>query len=134
MNGMGSLLRLSLAYAAWHYLRAWGDLWRVYGNVSWFLANLFSIQILSKTLFSPWRRLREGTSKGVAGIFGRIIMNTLTRLIGVAVRSGTILCGIFSLVLWTLLSALLLILWVILPFAVVAMILFGLVGIVQSLF
>lgn len=128
-----TLLQLPLAYLRWHYVHAWADLLRVYTNFSWFLANLFSISILSATLFSPWRRLSEHKTKGSAGLLGKLIINTLTRCFGFVVRIGTILCGLVSLCVWTVIFALIFILWIALPLLAPALFIVGFGGILQSI-
>lgn len=114
-KNMSALIQLLPAYLLWHYGAAWADLWRVYSNIGWFLLNLFSVRILAATLLSPWRRLSEKKSKDTAGLLGQIIINTLTRFFGLFVRFGTILIGLASLLIWTLLSFALFVLWIALP-------------------
>src|SRR3989344_1167713 len=126
---MTAHLQLPFAYLRWHYVSAWADLVRIYTNICWFLANLFSIGILSATLISPWRRLSEHKSKGSAGLLGKLIINTLTRVFGFVVRTGTILFGLVCLCIWTVLFALFFILWIALPVLAPALLVIGFGGI-----
>lgn len=121
-----SFLALFPAYLLWHLTTAWGDLWRLYTNTLWFLHNLFSIKLLLTTLFSPWRRLHEAKElHGAGGVLGRIIINTITRLFGLIVRTAVIVFGLLSLVIFSLLSACLFALWIVLPLVAVGCALYG---------
>jgi len=122
------LLQLPSAYLRWHYVYAWADLLRIYTSISWFLATLFSLRILVSTLFSPWRRLSEHTGRGSTGLLGKLIINTLTRCFGFVVRTGTVLFGLVSLCVWTVLFSLCFIAWVALPLLAPALLVIGFGG------
>lgn len=124
-----AILELPLAYLLWHYTVAWGDLLRFCSNIAWFLLNFFSVKILLRTLFSPWKRLQEGgRGRGEGGILGRLIINTITRLVGALVRSVTILVGLAALLVFLFVSAVLFLLWPVLPLAAALLAFKGIVG------
>ncbi|MDO8594136.1 MAG: hypothetical protein Q7R93_01300 [bacterium] len=122
-------LQLPLSYLLWHYTLAWGDLLRLYQNFSWFLWNFFSIRILSVTLFSPWRRIQEASSKSSGGFLGRFIISTLLRFIGLFVRLFSILSGLASLCVLSVGFLIFLVMWPLLPIVIVAFIAQGSIGI-----
>ena len=126
-------LELPLSYLLWHYALAWADLWRVYTNIAWFLWNLFSIRLLISTLISPWRRLSEQKSKGSAGLLGKLIINTLTRIFGVIVRAGTIVTGLIALIVWTALYTCFMLLWIVMPLVMLVLIVVGFSGLMSAL-
>lgn len=126
-----SPLSLPISYLLWHYTAAWGDVLRLYRNFSWFLWNMFSIELLSKTLLSPWHRLHEGSDKTTGGILGSIILNLILRCIGFFARAGTIIIGLVALFLFSLLSIIFLALWPFLPFLAFAFIAHGMIGLVN---
>lgn len=112
------LLRFPFSYLLWHYTLAWADLLRLYTNFVWFLWNFFSVRLLLSTFFAPWKRLRESRSvKEEGGFLGRLILNSVTRLVGIAARSVVVVMGLVSIALPTLFFAALLVLWLILPVA-----------------
>ena len=127
---MSSLLQLPFSYLLWHYVLAWSDLVRLYKNFTWFLWNFFSIPLLLRTLFSPWKRLHEGANKESAGFLGKLILNTILRFIGFGMRVCTILFGLCSLVLFSVLFAFFLVLWPLMPPIIIACLLFGFVEVV----
>ena len=124
-----SLFALPISYLLWHYVLAWGDLIRLYRNLSWFLWNFFSIRILLGTLFSPWHRMRERKSKDTAGFLGSLILNGILRFIGLGARTGTILCGLITLVVFSLCFVALLALWLVVPFLAFGFVARGIGGI-----
>jgi len=84
-------------YFLWHYTTALRDLIGLWGNFLWFVLNFFSVGLLARTLFSPWRRLKEykrsrGLDLGEA--LGNAAVNLIMRLVGVFVRAATIIAGL----------------------------------------
>ncbi len=128
-----SPLLLPFSFFLWHYTTAWGDLLRLYTNAVWFLWHFFSIRILSGTLFAPWHRLREASSKETAGFFGSLIINLILRLIGFVARTVTILSGLLTLFLFSFFSFVFFALWLILPVVALGLILNGAVGVLTLL-
>lgn len=114
------LPQLLVSYIGWHYTVAFVDMWRIYTNLSWFLFNFFSVRILLSTFFAPWKRLRE-SGKGDEGALGALIINPITRFVGVLVRSVTVGTGLFSLLILLLFFFAAVVCWLLMP-----LILFGL--------
>ncbi|MBU6390285.1 hypothetical protein KGQ31_01920 [Patescibacteria group bacterium] len=85
-------------YLLWHYTKALADLARIVSNYLWFIGNYFSINVLLRTLFSPWRRLAVTSGRGGEESFlGAFIINTIMRFVGFLVRAFTILFGALAL-------------------------------------
>ncbi len=124
-----SVFQLPLSYLLWHYTVAWGDLLRLYLNLTWFLWNFFSIRILFGTLFSPWHRLRENAKKDIGGLLGSLILNLILRGIGCVARIATILTGLLALALLFLFFLASLSLWLIMPLVLAWLIISGFTGI-----
>lgn len=80
----------------WYYGAGLGVLLRAWMNLHWFLYHYFSIPILLKTFFSPFRRIREYRVRGFdpQDIFEVLVVNTLMRIVGVLVRSVVIVIGL----------------------------------------
>ncbi|MEK7552674.1 MAG: hypothetical protein AAB505_01030 [Patescibacteria group bacterium] len=117
--------RLIKDYFFWHYGAALGAGWRIYGNLLWFLFHFFSVSLLLRTLFSPWRRLAEPYTKGFAPtkLVETLIVNVLMRLVGLLIRLVLISFAVVVLALAVALGPVGLIVWLISP----ALILFCLV-------
>lgn len=78
--------------------------------------DYFSIDLLLRTLFSPFRQISAGRVDGPLGVklhafFDRLI----SRAIGAMVRSFMIVMGVFAIVLHGLIGTVTLIVWAIIP-------------------
>jgi hypothetical protein len=78
--------------------------------------DYFSIDLLLRTLFSPFRQISAGRVDGPLGVklhafFDRLI----SRAIGAMVRSFMIVMGVFAIVLHGLIGTVALIVWAIIP-------------------
>lgn len=116
------------AYLSWHYSAALLALFNIWRNFVWFTYHFFSIGLLTRTLFSPWRRLGEDYKKGsldVESWFETLVVNTLMRAVGVLVRLAVIIFGSLALVLITIAILPALVAWLFLPLAAGALLIGG---------
>ena len=119
---------LATRYLIWHYSEALADWWRIVGNFVWFFFHMFSIGLLLRTLFAPFKRMQEERKKGswkFEDWGGAIIINILMRVIGVGVRMVIIAVGLVFIILTASGGALAFILWLILPLGVAFLLVFG---------
>lgn len=119
---------LTTRYLVWHYSEALADWWRIIGNFVWFFFHMFSIGLLLRTLFSPFKRMQEERKKGSLKFEdwgGAIIVNLLMRLIGFLIRLMIIVVGIIFILFTILVGAAALLLWLVLPALVVFLLVFG---------
>lgn len=80
------------------------------------LYDYFSIDLLIKTLFSPFRQISAGSVRGPIGVQIRALFDQLiSRTIGMIVRSLVIVIGSVTLVISCLLGMLAVILWPLIP-------------------
>lgn len=114
-------------YLKWHYGRAFSDILVVWANFFWFTFHFFSIPLLIRTLFSPWKRLHEGYRKGFhpEDFFQALIVNTLMRIVGAIARLVLIVIGILILLMVTVIGVSFLLFWAIAPAGVFISILAG---------
>src|SRR3989338_11642729 len=101
-------------YLIWHYSEALADWWRIVGNFIWFFFHMFSIDLLLRTLFSPFKRLQEERKKGSWAFEdwgGAIIINVLMRLIGFGVRTMFIAVGLIFIIFTAIVGIVAFILW-----------------------
>lgn len=81
------------------------------------LFDFFSIDLLFKTLFSPFRQISAGSVDGPLGVQLQAFFDKLiSRLIGAVVRTVVIFVGIVCLVAMLVLSAFYLLVWLLMPF------------------
>lgn len=115
-------------YLLWHYTLGLHAAAAFGGNLVRFLFNFFSIALLIRTLFAPWRRLGEGYAKGLqpGAWFETLIVNTLMRLVGAIVRLALIAAGVIALLVGLGLWVVIIIAWLLLPVLWVGLLVGGL--------
>lgn len=123
-------LAISLHYLSWHYSRAILEFSHIYKDILVFIFNFFSISILLRSYFAPWRRMGEDYEKNiiddledVASVF---VVNLLMRIVGIVMRTLIIVFGVLFVLLVALLYPVLLIFWLALPLIIIILILLGL--------
>ena len=100
-------------YFSWHYGAALKKGLIIWRNFLWFVAHFFSIGLLFRTLFSPWKRMHEYYGRGfdLGRYFETLIINVIMRLVGffarsifilagLAVEAGTIILGALVFAIW----------------------------------
>lgn len=122
-----TVLRVLTRYFVWHYSLALADLWHLTGNFCWFFYHFFSIPIVVRTLFAPWRRLGERYRRQLdpGALLGTFIVNTLMRLVGLVIRTVFLVVGLLVLFLTVIFSLMLFAVWLTLPFAILGLIWFS---------
>lgn len=127
MLSMRSTL-LFVDFSLWYYTRAFRDLLAVGLNFLWFITHYFSIPLLLKTLFSPWKRMTDTYHRtGLEDMLTTLVMNIMTRIFGAIIRLCFILFGLAVLLLSIICLFLVLALWVCMPVVLVAVILQGVI-------
>ena len=112
---------------SWWYGRGWqGQLLRIRERLT-VTAETFSIGQLFATLFSPFRQISAGKTRGSVGDQLRAFFDTtISRVIGAIVRSFTIIAGIITLTIQAIGELVVSIIWLILPlFPIIGLILFA---------
>lgn len=78
--------------------------------------DFFSIGLLARTLFSPFRQISAGSVRGPLGVKFRAFTDRLiSRCIGAMVRSAMILVGIGAIIIHTIIGGIIIIGWGLLP-------------------
>jgi hypothetical protein len=105
------------SYFLWHYTEAFADIGRHIRNFLWFFFHFFSIPVLLKTFFAPWRRLGESYPKdlNLGGALSVFTVNSLMRLVGMILRLIMIVFGVSVVVLAAVGGAVFLVVWALLP-------------------
>jgi sensor histidine kinase YesM len=88
--------------------------------------NFFSIPLLFKTLFAPWKKdqiVAQGLS--LQETIQVLALNFVSRLVGFMIRIVVLFLSLVALLLLLLIAAFILTLWLILPFLVIGLIIFS---------
>ncbi len=117
-------------YISWHYTKAISDLVNLFKDFSMFIWNMFSINLLLKTLFSPFQRLSVKPEKkfDIEAFFSALVTNFLMRIVGFLVRTFFIILGIFSFVIFTIFYFVFFLAWLVAPVVLVGMFILGVVA------
>ncbi|OHA88017.1 MAG: hypothetical protein A2653_01625 [Candidatus Zambryskibacteria bacterium RIFCSPHIGHO2_01_FULL_43_25] len=121
-------------YTRWHYSGGLKALWRNVRVFFTFLVHLFSLPILVRTIFLPWRRMNESYKKGFdpGDFFSTLVVNTVLRLVGFVIRLVVILVGVCLLALATICSVLIVLSWLLAPLIVVFLLSLGFANLAGS--
>ena len=91
-------MKILIDYLFWHYTSAVQNILKIWLNYLIFLYHYFSIDLLSSTLFKPWKREYLAKTKPYFSLeewSTRFTFNLFSRLIGTCVRLGTIIIWLF---------------------------------------
>lgn len=83
-------------YFIWLYSGGVKEYFRAWANLQWFLFHFFSVDIMVRTLFVPWHRMREQGGRGldIEGMFARFAVNSILRIVGVIIRVSLIISAV----------------------------------------
>ena len=115
-----------IMWLLWHFYEMPKFLLSVWRNYLLFGLNYFSIPLLVKTLFSPWRRYNWIYPKGfdVKEFFNTLISNTFSRILGAICRIVLIVVGAIAQFFIFVIGIAVIILWFLIPFIIIFIILF----------
>jgi hypothetical protein len=100
----------------WWYGRGWGMRAQMMRDKLISTFDYFSIYLLVRTLFSPYRQISAGKVRGPLGVQMRAFADRLiSRMIGGMIRLTMIIIGSVALTLYAAFGAILLVLWGVLP-------------------
>lgn len=120
-------------YMLWHYLAAPREILHIWRNFIWFIDRYFSLGELARSFFSPWRRITEPRHKRFSfeDWASAFIVNTLSRCIGMIMRSILIILGVVSITVLTVCTAIVFSLWIIAPALILLGIVYGTVLVIS---
>ncbi|HVW67044.1 MAG TPA: hypothetical protein VHA78_04945 [Candidatus Peribacteraceae bacterium] len=110
------------SFLGWYFLDRPKEIVGTYAAYTRAFGEMFAIVFLLKTLFSPWKSIRDNyPDKGfnLTAILETWSMNVTTRSIGAAIRLATILAGIILQIALCTLFIAYLIAWLLFPLLLV---------------
>ena len=84
-------------YFIWHYGRSMRDFFSIWGNVLWFGYHFFSMKLLVRTLFAPFKRFHQEydlTHLDLGTLGQDMLLNLFMRLLGIIPRLGVLVAGL----------------------------------------
>jgi small-conductance mechanosensitive channel len=101
---------------SWWYGCGWKERWQMCRDRLLITADFFSIKLLLKTLFAPFRQISAGNVSGSLSIRMHAFFDrTLSRVIGATVRILAMISGIVVMTFQVILSLVILIFWPLMP-------------------
>jgi len=121
------IILIILGYLKWHYSQAILALWNIWGNFLFFIFEFFSIKLLFQNFFNPWKRMTDYYPKSfdLKKYFTIFIVNTITRIVGIIMRTALIIISLTCYFLLLIAYPLALVIWLLLPVIIVSLILTG---------
>lgn len=106
-----------LSYFIWHFAKAPNGILRIIRNYLIFCEHFFSIKLLLKSLFAPWKRItfEEGVGFSLSKYFEVIVSNLVSRFLGAIVRSVLIVIGVLAQIIVLIFGLTILIVFLFLP-------------------
>ena len=114
-------------YLQWYYFEVAKEILRGWRNYLWFISNYFSISLLLKTLFAPWRRYRFSYGRGFSlkQYLSSFSFNAFSRLVGFIIRIIFIILGVISEIIIFIAGLAVFLIWLGLPIILAAGLYFG---------
>lgn len=117
---------IPISWFTWHFLEMPVFLFEAWKNYLSFGVDYFSIPLLLKTLFSPWRQYRWRYPRGfdIGGCLATFISNMFSRLLGAIARVVLIIAGIIVQIFIVIAGIIIIVVWLAMPFVFVFLIWF----------
>jgi hypothetical protein len=115
-----------LGLFSWWYGAGWKGVLSATGRRLSSLADMFSVTILLRTLFSPWKRIISYPGASLDARLRAFGDNLVSRVIGFTVRFFVLLAASVAFVLLLAAGLVELVVWPLLPIAAVALLVKGL--------
>jgi hypothetical protein len=116
-----------VSFLSWWYKTGWAQVASSFDTRITHVANSFSVSQLFKTLFAPWRRIISYPGASLGDKFRAWGDNLFSRTIGLIVRLLVLIAAGLTIGLVSILTLIELVLWPILPPAVIGLIILGIV-------
>jgi hypothetical protein len=110
---------LLVEFFSWWYTRGFLELARKLGKTLRGIWQTFSVPLLLKTLFAPWKRITTEAGKSLQEHSRAWIDNAVSRLVGFTIRIFVIIAALASIVVVGLIGVCLIIAWPFVPPAIV---------------
>ena len=116
-----------LQWFLWQFFEMPKNILVVWKNFLKFNLNYFSLLLLLRTLFSPWRRYKVFKGRGfdLGRYLEALFSNLIFRILGAIMRSFLIIIGLLTEIFIVFIGFIVFISWLVLPALLIAGIIFG---------
>ncbi|TSC56576.1 MAG: hypothetical protein Greene071421_118 [Parcubacteria group bacterium Greene0714_21] len=115
------IFSIAFEYVVWHFAQMPLEIAKAWRNILLFNLEYFSLPVLLKTLFAPWRKIQFAAGKGfnIAKLLEAAASNLISRILGALIRSVLIIAGLATEAALLATALATLIAWFLLPIAIV---------------
>ena len=116
-------------YVIWHYGKSVRDFFALWGNLFWFGYHFFSMKLLARTLFAPYRQFHQQydlKNLQLTTLGQDIVLNLFMRLLGMVLRCIVLAVGLAFEVIILAAGIVFFAVWLLLPILIPGMALGGL--------
>jgi hypothetical protein len=121
-------LMLVLSWFAWWYGRGWAMAMGGVGHVLGMIGDSFSVPILIRTLFEPWKRIVSMPGASLEAKMQAFGDNIVSRVVGFSVRMTVLTTAGLLATSVIVLGSAWIVLWPLIPFVTFALIVKGILG------
>ena len=127
MEEVAKKQNIVVQWILWQFFDVPREILKAWKNYLKFNLNYFSIPLLLKTLFSPWRRYKVTTGKGfdIGRFFEALFSNLIFRLLGIILRSVLIFAGLLVEIFIIFAGIIIFLGWLVLPVLLIWGLIFG---------
>lgn len=120
---------LFVSLLRWWYSDGWRRRARIVSTQIDGVIDYFSIDLLARTLFSPYRQISAGKVDGPLGVQLRAFADRLiSRLIGAMIRTILLIMGVIAIAAQVIFGVVILVLWAFVPVLPVVGVILTLIG------
>jgi hypothetical protein len=122
------IISIIFGYIKWHYSTAFISFTTVWKNILYFIFDFFSIRLVFKNFFDPWKRMSDPYPKSFSlkKYFYAFLTNIIVRIVGMIMRTAIIIVGLACSFTFILFYPLALIIWILMPFITLSLLGMGL--------
>ena len=115
-------------FFVWWYGPGWLQAWK--NSTLWVknVSQAFSVDVLLKTLFAPWKRIVSLPGRSLDEKFRAMIDNLVSRVIGFAVRIIVLIAALVMIATTAVAGLALAVLWPLIPVLGIGLIIWGIIG------
>jgi hypothetical protein len=121
---------IMLAFFSWWYGRGWKQNIQEFERRTKRIHEAFSVSLLLKTLFAPWRRIITPPGATINDKLRAVGDNIVSRVIGFIVRFFVLFGALITIIIIGLATLFEIVLWPLLPPAVPVLLLIGMIGLI----
>ncbi len=116
-----------MQYIQWHFLKMPKEILRIWKNYFRFYSYFFSIPLLLKTYFAPWRKYSWSYGRGLnlKRYAEAFVSNSFSRIIGALMRTFLILIGLIFELFVLMIGGIVFLIWIFAPIVIIVCVLVG---------